>query len=84
MAVRVVLREDESLDDALRRFKKSVKLRYRMGWAKRRYNYFEKPSVLRRRKHILDTISRRRSGYGIGNDHSSTRRVGFTELFERP
>ncbi len=76
MAVRVVLRKDESLDDALRRFKTSVKLRYRMGWAKRRYNYFEKPSVMRRRKQVLDKFSHRMGA-------SFARRAGFTELFER-
>jgi ribosomal protein S21 len=75
MLVRVVLAEGEALETALARFKKSVNLRYRMGWAKRRYNYHEKPSELRRRKKILDEIGRRR-GFSLA------RRAQFRELFE--
>jgi ribosomal protein S21 len=80
MAVRIELQEDEPLDRAISRFKKSVQQKYRRNWVKRRYGYFENPSTLRRRRASIDRITRRRSGTGMG---AFRRNVHFREQFER-
>ena len=50
MTIRVALRENESLEDALRRFNKHVNYLNGRRWCKRRYGYYEKPSAIRRKQ----------------------------------
>jgi ribosomal protein S21 len=54
MTVRVEVREGESLSAAMHRLKKQAFLAHRRAWVKSRPGYFEKPSVLRRKRHKMD------------------------------
>ena len=50
MPVRVEIRQGEDLFLALRRLAEAVDRCYGRPWTKRRFGYYEKPSILRRKK----------------------------------
>jgi ribosomal protein S21 len=62
VGIRVVVGDGESVAEALVRFEQLRYFVYRRPWTKRRYGYFEKPSVVRRREQRLRTM--RRLGWG--------------------
>ena len=53
MGVRIIVAEPVGLQHAIKQLKKQVDLKCRRAWYKRRLGYYEKPSVLRRRKERL-------------------------------
>jgi len=59
MAARVIVSDGTRLSDALLQFRRSVDLCYRRSWYKRRFGYYEKPSVRQRRKKLLQQHNRR-------------------------
>ena len=59
MTVRVIVPEGARLSDVLRHHRRSVDLCYRRSWYKRRFGYYEKTSVLQRRKKRLQERNRR-------------------------
>lgn len=66
MGVKIERTSDESLAAALVRFNRLSRQQHRRSWAKARHGYYEKPSVLRRRKAAIGSISSRRSTVGVG------------------
>lgn len=86
MGVRIEIREDEPIADALRRFRRLV---YRHGppgkrprWHKNQLTYYLKPSTLRRRKDLLarnetfrGECTRRRL---VSEDFGKHRRLDFS------
>lgn len=54
MPVRVEVRESEDIASALIRLRKKAFLTNRRAWAKRRLGYYEKPSVVRRKRRRMD------------------------------
>ena len=50
MTVRVEVGQGEELGKVLRRFAETVGRDYGRPWTKRRYGYYEKPSILSRKK----------------------------------
>jgi ribosomal protein S21 len=46
MPAKVMVAEGEELSKALRRFRQQMSMVYGRPWTKRRFGYFEKPSVL--------------------------------------
>ncbi len=59
MAARVIVSDGTRLSDALLKFRRNVDLCYRRSWYKRRFSYYEKPSVRQRRKKRLQQHNRR-------------------------
>src|SRR5256885_4786750 len=53
MPVRTKVCDGEDIGIALRRLSNLVRLAYAQSWTKRRYGYYEKPSVLRRKSRKL-------------------------------
>lgn len=76
MAVKVVVRDGEPIDEGLRRFNRMVWANYRRRWSKRRYGYYEKPSALRRNQAKMNW-RQRQAGGGL------SLRVGLAELLSR-
>lgn len=59
MSVRINVEDNQTLDSALNRFSHKV---YRLNsrrWYKRRYGYYEKPSVLARKRRKMRRIQQR-------------------------
>jgi ribosomal protein S21 len=48
--IKVVPLEGEDFERTIKRFNKAVRKEYDRAWHKRRYGYYEKPSVLRRKR----------------------------------
>jgi ribosomal protein S21 len=59
MGVRVVVKEGESLQSALRKLSRGVDFHYRRSWYKKRIGYYEKGSIRRRRKKRLQEYNRK-------------------------
>jgi small subunit ribosomal protein S21 len=59
---RVVVRDDQSFEDAYRLFKKKVQADRVLSEVRRR-RYFEKPSVIRKRKKAAKLRKSRRQGF---------------------
>lgn len=64
MGSKVVVREGETLQAALRRLRRQVSEHVSRSWYKSRVGYYEKPSTRKRRKQRIADINRR-SGPGI-------------------
>ncbi|NDJ75009.1 MAG: 30S ribosomal protein S21 [Chloroflexi bacterium] len=78
--VRVVPRDDESFEQTLARFNRSVRRGYARPWHKRRYGYYEKPSTLRRKQNRTrrrNVRSYAHGGSGVGL------RIGLEKQFRR-
>jgi ribosomal protein S21 len=58
MTVRVEVQESEDVYLALRRLNKKAFLVNRRAWVKSRPGYYEKPSILRRKRHMMDARNR--------------------------
>lgn len=67
MGLRIERTSDESLSAALVRFSRLSRQQHRRSWAKARRDYYEKPSVVRRRKAAIGVISSRRSTVGVAS-----------------
>ncbi len=50
MTIKVIPDKDENISRALSRLNKLVDSAHSQPWTKRRYGYYEKPSVIRRRR----------------------------------
>jgi ribosomal protein S21 len=53
MSVRVIVGDYKTLEEALREFRKRVQIVRKLGWAKRKPGYFEKPCVTPEAKGVL-------------------------------
>ncbi len=77
---------EESIDHALLRLKVSEAYEFKR-WSKKRYGYFEKPSVLRRKARKMARIWRtmeQNSRPGVGNCKNRLHLfIGLQELFAR-
>jgi len=62
MTSEIKVREGENIESAISRFRKAVQNEYGRRWYKRRLGYYEKPSVLRRKKKKMAKIQ---SGRGV-------------------
>ncbi len=76
MPARVVVAEGEALSKALRRFSQLVRKIYGRPWTKRRFGYFEKPSILGRKRKRMDW-RQRQAGGGL------KLHIGLPEQFRR-
>lgn len=84
MPVRFAVPQDQPLSRSLRAMRREVDLCYQRSWYKRRFGYYEKPSVLRRRKKRLHKRNqqslihrRRRVGMYMGLITLHRREGGF-------
>jgi ribosomal protein S21 len=50
MPVRIEVGPDETLAHALARLRRAVDLEYGRTWTRRRYGYYERPAILRRKR----------------------------------
>jgi ribosomal protein S21 len=62
VTVRVVIGDGEGLSQALQRLARLVQKVYGRPWTKRRFGYFEKPSVLRRKRERMSWRQRQVNG----------------------
>jgi ribosomal protein S21 len=62
--VNVIAHDDENFDEMLGRFHDLVHKTYSRPWHKRRYGYYEKPSVLRRKQNRTKAHNRRSYAHG--------------------
>ena len=51
MAIEIKVGENESIDSALNRLNKKISIEYGRRWYKKRFGYYEKPSILKRKRH---------------------------------
>jgi ribosomal protein S21 len=72
MPGRIVLREGESIEDALGRLRQVVRQASRRQWSKTRPGVYEKPSVRKRRKESTRLRNARRTG---------AQRQGYTTVY---
>jgi ribosomal protein S21 len=76
MSIKVEVRDDESIDSALRRFNELVQGEVSRTWCKRRYGYYEKPSELRRKRKKMAWLR-------SGSQGNLLLRIGLKELYSR-
>ncbi|MES2820228.1 MAG: 30S ribosomal protein S21 [Pseudomonadota bacterium] len=76
MTVRVTINEDESIDLALRKLSRKVKNEMDSRWHKRRFGYFEKPSVLKRKNQKMIKLA-------IQSGETLWLKIGLREQFSR-
>jgi ribosomal protein S21 len=76
MSIKVEVRDDESIDEALRRFNELVRREFQRPWYKRRYGYYEKPSELRRKRKKMAWLRSSSRGHLL-------LRIGLKELHSR-
>jgi ribosomal protein S21 len=65
VVIRVEPGENENVLAALLRLKMHAKLAQRRAWVKRRLGYYEKPSILRRKRRKMNRRNRYAEGHGI-------------------
>jgi hypothetical protein len=63
VGIKVIVGEGESVAQAIERFEQLRYFVYRRPWTKRRFGYFEKPSVVRRREARLRRMRRQGCGW---------------------
>ncbi len=51
MTIEIKVRENDSIDSALNRLNKQIRFEYGRRWYKRRFGYYEKPSILKKKRH---------------------------------
>jgi ribosomal protein S21 len=76
MSAKVIVAEGEDLSKALRRFNQLMRKIYGRPWTKRRFGYFEKPSILRRKRKRM-AWRQRQAGGGL------KLHIGLPEQFQR-
>ena len=57
MTVKVTVEDGESIDLALRKLSRKVKSEMDRRWYKRRFGYYEKPSVLKRKSKKMEKLA---------------------------
>ena len=62
MSLRIEARADEDFLAMVERFNQRVRYEYHRPWTKRRYGYYEKPSVLRRKRAKMRKLQTRGTG----------------------
>ena len=62
--VKIIARQEETFEQTLSRFSRSVSKAYSRPWHKRRYGYYEKPSALRRKQNRTREHNRRSHAHG--------------------
>ena len=67
--IKIVPHKGEDFERTIKRFNKAVRKEYDRAWHKRRYGYYEKPSVLRRKRMKIKWRNNMRFRRGV----SSTR-----------
>lgn len=82
MTTKVEVREDESIESALRRFRQLVRRELGRPWYKRRYGYYEKPSELRRKRKKMARLRKQVTWRGP-DPGNLLLRIGLTELHAR-
>ena len=81
MGVQVEVDEEQDIEQALAEFRRRVRQEYQGRWYKRRYGYYESPSVLRRKR---KKMKRLRGGEPAFFQPGSLKLyIGEQELFER-
>jgi len=79
MGVKVYVRDNESIESALGRFRRKELFAYKR-WTKKRYGYYEKPSVLKRKRKKMAKLWQNH----IRNCKDSLHLyIGLKELFAR-
>ena len=76
MAVTITVEDGESIDLALRKLSKKIKSEMDRRWYKRRFGYYEKPSVLKRK-------SKKMSKLAIASEGTLWLKIGLQEQFSR-
>lgn len=59
VGIKIAVGENESIQEALRRFRQELKGKGSRSWYKTRAGYFEKPSIRKRRKRRIATINQK-------------------------
>jgi ribosomal protein S21 len=87
MTIEIKVRDNESIDSALNRLNKKIRIEYGRRWYKKRYGYFEKPSILKRKKYrhlkrVKQSMRFQYQAYGkiIGNLQLN---IGLKALYNR-
>lgn len=93
MTAKITIQDGEDISSALSRFKRQVDLTYRQEWHKRRLGYYEKPSILKRKKMMMRYRKVRLAEYnrercfrmGLPKPRhcASGLKIGLVELFHR-
>lgn len=76
MAVKIKVEDGNSIDLALRKLNRKVKSETDRRWHKRRYGYYEKPSVLKRKSKKMKALTTQSGG-------ALWLKVGLKEQFSR-
>ncbi|MGA4473764.1 30S ribosomal protein S21 [Ectopseudomonas chengduensis] len=76
MTVTVNVEDGESIEVALRKLKKKVKHETDRRWHKRRFGYYEKPSILKRKAKKMKALS-------IQSGGSLWLKIGLKEQFSK-
>src|SRR5687767_2315173 len=79
MVNKVEVREGETIQSALHRFRKQVSEKFARSWYKSRVGYYEKPSTRKRRKRRIAEINRK-NGANCG---PLKMKMGLTWLCQR-
>ena len=76
MTVKIEVNVGETIEVALRKFNKKVKNETDRRWYKRRFGYYEKPSILKRKAKKMKKLS-------IQSGGTLWLKIGFKEQFSR-
>lgn len=76
MTITVNVKDGESIEVVLHRFKKKVKHETDRRWHKRRFGYYEKPSILKRKAKKMKALS-------IQSGGSLWLKIGLKEQFSK-
>lgn len=84
MGLKIRIQDNENIDAALTRFRRKEQYEYKR-WTKKRYGYYEKPSILKRRRKKMAKIWAFIINAHIGYDAKSSLHlyIGLRELFAR-
>jgi ribosomal protein S21 len=84
MGLKIRIQDNENIDAALARFRRKEQYEYKR-WTKKRYGYYEKPSILKRKRKKMAKIwaSILTSKIGYNRKNSLHLYIGLKELFAR-
>ncbi len=82
MSANVEVHEEETIQIAIKRFRKVVSQKFSRSWYKSRVGYYEKPSIRKRRKQHIAEINRRKD-LKDPNSRTLKMKMGLSWLYER-
>ncbi|MGN0927224.1 30S ribosomal protein S21 [Ectopseudomonas mendocina] len=76
MTISIIIEDGEPIEVVLRKLKKKVKHETDRRWYKRRFGYYEKPSILKRK-------AKKMKAFSIQSGGSLWLKIGLKEQFSR-